>query len=133
MIYFLALIKRRKEHMERVKFIDHKGKKILHIDMSNCVENETLAVIEEAKKIIRSQPEKSVLTLTDVTHTRYNAAVVASFQEYTKGNKPYVRAAGILGINAIKKIIFNKILEFSERDIKAFEDINKAKDWLAGF
>jgi hypothetical protein len=119
--------------MERVKFVEHKGKKILYIDMKNCLENETLAVIEESKQIIRAQPEKSVLTLTDVTHTRYNAAVVASFQEYTKGNKTYVKAAAILGINAIKKIIFNKILEFSERDIKAFEDINKAKDWLSGF
>jgi hypothetical protein len=119
--------------MERIKYIEHKGKKILHIDMSNCMEDEAMAVMEESKKMIRSQPEKSVLTLTDVTHTRYNAAVVTAFQEYAKGNKPHVRAAAILGINAIKKIIFNKVMEFAEREIIAFDDANKAKDWLSSF
>jgi hypothetical protein len=115
---------------ERVKFIEHKGKKILYIDMANCTENDVLAVIEAAKKIITAQPEHSLLTLTDVTHARYNAAVVAATQSFTKGNKLYVRAAAIIGVNAIKKIIFNKVMEFSERKITAFEDENKAKDWL---
>ncbi len=115
---------------EKVKFIEHKNKKILFIDMSNLLENEVLEIIEYAKKIIRSQPEKSVLTLTDVTHARYNAVVVAAMQEYTKGNKPYVKAAAVLGINPIKRIIFNKIMEFSEREIHAFDSADKAKDWL---
>lgn len=119
--------------MDKIRFIEHKGKKILHIDMSNCLEDEAIAIIEGSKKIIRSQPPKSLLTLTDVTHTRYNAAVVAAFQEYAKGNKPHVKAAAILGINSIKKIIFNRIMEFSEREIIAFENPEKAKDWLAGF
>ena len=119
--------------MERVKFIEHKGKKILYIDMRNCVENEVLALMDESKKIIRAQPEKSVLTLTDVTHARYNAAVVTAMQEYTKGNKPHVRAAAVLGINAIKKIIFSKIMEFSGRELMSFEDLGKAREWLSGF
>jgi hypothetical protein len=117
---------------EKVRFIEHKGKQIILIDMANCVENDVLAIIEAAKKIIRAQPEKSVLTITDVTHTRYNAAVVMAMQQYTRENKRFVKAAAVIGVNAIKKIIFNKILEFSERDMKAFEDANKAKDWLAG-
>lgn len=133
MLYFPAAKKRRKEHMGKVNFTEHKGKKILHIDMSNCMEDEVLAIIEEAKKIIRAQPEKSVFTMTDVTHTRYNAAVVAALQEYTKGNKPYVKAAAVLGINSIKKIVFNKIMEFSERELMAHESADKAKDWLVTF
>lgn len=119
--------------MGKAGFTEHKGRQILHIDMSNCAEDEVLAIIEEAKKIIRSQPAKSVLTLTDVTHTRYNAAVVSSLQEYTKGNKPFVKAAAVLGINSIKKIVFNKIMEFSERELMAHENIDKAKDWLSSF
>jgi hypothetical protein len=118
--------------MERVKFVEHKGKKILLVNMSNCLENEVLAVIEDAKKIIAVQPEKSLLILTDVTHSRYNAAVVAAMQMYTRGNKKFVKASAVVGVNAIKKIIFNKIMEASERELNAFETIEKAKDWLAG-
>jgi hypothetical protein len=88
---------------ERVKFIEHKGKKILLVDMSDLLEDDVIAVIEYAKKIIRSQPENSVLILTNVTHARYNAKVVSAMQEYAKGNKPYVKASAILGINPIKK------------------------------
>lgn len=115
---------------ERVKIIEHKGKQILFINMSDLHENDVLQVIEHAKKIIRSQPEKSILTLTDVTHARYNAAVVSAMQEYVKGNKPYVKAAAVLGINPIKRIIFNKIMEFAQREIFAFDTAEKAMDWL---
>jgi len=115
---------------ERVKFIEHKGEKILFIDMSNLLEKEMLEIIDYAKKIIRNQQENSLLTLTDVTHSRYNVEVVNAMQEYTKGNKPYVKKAAILGVNPIKRIIFNKIMEFSKRDLVAFDTIEKAKDWL---
>ena len=116
---------------ERIKFIEHKGKRILFIDMSELLEDYVISVIENAEKIIRMQPEKSVLTLTDVTHARYNSKVVSRMQEYVKGNKPYVKAAAIIGINPIKRIIFNKIMEFSQRELFAFEDKEKAMDWLA--
>lgn len=115
---------------ERVKFIEHKGEKILFIDMSNLLEKEVLEVIDYAKRIIRSQPENSLLTLTDLTHTRYNVEVVSAMQEYTSGNKPFVKKAAVLGINPIKRIILNKIMEFSKRDLIAFDSIEKAKDWL---
>lgn len=115
---------------EKVKFIEHKGKKILFIDMSNLLEDEVLAVIDYAKKIIRNQPEKSVFVLTDVTHARYNTLVVSAMREYVKGNKPYVKASAIIGINPIKRIIFNKIMEFSQRELFAFDTAEKAMDWL---
>lgn len=115
---------------DRIKFIEHKGRQILFINMADLPENDILQVIEIAKKIIRSQPEKSVLTLTDVTHARYNAVVVSSMQEYVKGNKPYVKAAAIIGINPIKRIIFNKIMQFSQRELFAFDTAEKAMDWL---
>ncbi len=115
---------------EKVKFIEHKGKQILFINMADLLEDDILQIIERAKQIIRSQPEKSVLTLTDVTHARYNAKVVSAMQEYVKGNKPYIKAAAVIGINPIKRIIFNKIIEFSQREIFAFENMEKAMDWL---
>ena len=48
--------------MERVFFTQHKGKKILVIDASNCKHDESLAIITKAKKIIRSQLPNSVYT-----------------------------------------------------------------------
>ena len=126
----LSYRERKETVMERVEFIEYKGKKILKIDMSNCLENEVFSVIEQAKKVIFTQPQNSLLTLTDVTHARYNASVVAAMQVFTKENKRYVRAAAVVGINSIKRIIFNKIMEAAERELNAFENAEKAKEWL---
>ncbi len=116
--------------MERVRFIEHKGKKILYIDFSNCSEEESLDVIEQGKKEVKSQPENSLLTLTNVNKTKYNSKVVGAFREFTKGNKPYVRAAAIIGLSKIKKMIFKAVKEFSQRPLQEFSDEEKAKDWL---
>jgi len=37
--------------MGAVKFIEHKGKKILHVDFSKCSEEEVMRLIEEGKKM----------------------------------------------------------------------------------
>ncbi len=115
---------------EKVRFIEHKEKKILFIDFSNAKEEEVLTTIEAAGVLIRKEPEGSLLTLTDVTHTRYNGQVIESMKEYTSGNKPHVKAAAILGVNRIKKIIYNKVMEVAKRKIQIFDTDVKAKDWL---
>ncbi len=115
---------------ERVKFINHAGKEILFLDFSGCTTNEVLATIEESKQVIRTRPEGSVLTLTDVTNARFNEDITERMKEFTAHNKPYVKAAAIIGISGIKKIIFEAVMMFSKRKIHIFESIHEAKEWL---
>ena len=115
---------------ERVKFINHAGKDILFLDFSGCTMNEVLATIEESKQFIRTRPEGSVLTLTDVTNARFNEHITERMKEFTAHNKPYVKAAAIIGIVGIKKIIFEAVMMFSKRKIHIFENIHEAKEWL---
>lgn len=115
---------------ERVKFINHGGKDILFLDFTGCNTNEVLAIIEESKKIIRTRPEGSLLTLTDVTNARFNEVVTERMKELTAYNKPYVKAAAIIGIAGFKKIIFEAVMMFSKRKIHIFENVHEAKEWL---
>ena len=83
--------------MERVKFIEHREKKILHIDLSDCSVELALQIIEESKKIMRQQLENSVLTLTDINND--NAFIPDLFhamREFVQHNKPYVRASAVI-------------------------------------
>ncbi|HPV48879.1 MAG TPA: hypothetical protein PLB14_04165 [Smithellaceae bacterium] len=118
--------------MERVFFTQHKGKKILVIDASNCKHDESLAIITKAKKIIRSQLPNSVYTFTDTTNTAYNTQVAEAMKEYVAGNKPYVKAAASVGTSGLKQILYNALLKFSGRNIKLFNNKQQALDWLAG-
>ena len=116
--------------MGKVRFIHHRGKPILFLDFSHCSTDEVFKTIDEAKQIIRTQPQKSVLTLTDVTNTKYNMETTQAMKELANGNKPYVKAGAVVGIDGLKKIIYEAVTRFSGRNIPVFDDVEKAKDWL---
>lgn len=116
--------------MERVKYIFHNGRQILFLDFSGCNVADFPIIIKEAEKMIRVQSPNSVLTLTDVTGSKYNLEVTEALIEFTKGNKPFVKAGAVFGLDALKKIVYNSVMHFSGRNLLAFEDIEKAKDWL---
>ena len=118
--------------MKRVKYIYHNDRQILFLDFSGCGVQDFPAIIDEAEKLIRSEPPASVLTLTDVTGAKYNLEVTQALKEFAKGNSPYVKAGAIVGLDALKQIICNSVMHFSGRNLVAFDDIEKAKDWLAG-
>ena len=116
--------------MGRVQFIRHGGRDILFLDFSKCSIAEALAVIDESAAVIRSTPEDSLLTLTDVTGVSYDYSLSQKMKEFTTLNKPHVRAAAVIGVAGLKKILFDAIMIFSKRNLQAFDDMEKAKDWL---
>jgi hypothetical protein len=117
--------------MERVRFIEHKGKKILHLDFAHAKSDEVLRIIEEARPTIAAQPPKSVFTLTDVTDSGFNSQVSDAMKEFVAHNKPYVAASAVVGVTGLKQIIFNAVMKFSGRQLHAFNSLAEAKEWLA--
>jgi len=116
--------------MARVELIKHNGKELLFLDFSNCKPGDVFLIIDEAKKTIRTLPENSVLTLTDVTNMRFDDRVTQQMKEFTIHNKPYVRAAAVVGVEGVKKIILNAVMLFSKRKFHTFDSIESAKNWL---
>jgi flavodoxin len=117
--------------MERVQFIQHKGKKILYLNFAYCKTDEVLTVIDQAKATIRTQARQSVFTLTDVTNTAFNSKVSDAMKEFVIHNKPYIVASAVVGVTGLKQIIYNAVMKFSGRKLMAFDSIAEAKDWLA--
>ncbi len=116
---------------ERVKFIKHEEKDILFLDFSNTRTDEVLKIIEDAKQVISTKPMNSLLTLTDVTNARFNDEVGDGMKRFSAHNKPYVKAAAVVGITGLKKIIFGAVMAFSKRNIESFDNVEEAKRWLA--
>ena len=116
--------------MKRVQYIHHNGRQILFLDFSGFKVEDFHINIKEAEKLIRAEPQNSVLTLTDVTGAKYNLEVTKAIKEFAVGNKPFVKAGAVVGLDALKKIIYNSIMHVSGRNLLAFDDIEKAKDWL---
>jgi hypothetical protein len=112
-------------------FITHKGKRIFFIDFSDCNAEEILSRIESSRSIIQSQPASSVLTLTYVRNARFDRRVSQRLKEYSRDNKPFVRAAAIVGLSGLMEIILHAVVMFTRRKFSNFEDLEEAKDWRA--
>jgi len=117
--------------MSRVQFLTHKGKKILYFDLSMCKIAEITAVVTEAKQAVSSQPPGSVLALTNVTETELSKDSSAIIKDFTAHNKPYIKASAVVGVEGLRKVIYNAAMAFSGRRISAFATLDQAKDWLA--
>jgi hypothetical protein len=115
---------------DRVSFIKHREKEILFLDFSNSQPHEVLQTIEDAKQLIKARPERSLLTLTDVTNARFNEQVGDQLKQFTAHNKPYVKAGAVVGVTGLKRIIFSAVVTFSRRNLETFDDLEQAKHWL---
>ncbi|MFI5368625.1 MAG: hypothetical protein ACHQ1F_06395 [Spirochaetia bacterium] len=117
--------------MSRVQFITHKGKRILYFDLSSCKVAEISAVVAEAKRAVASQPPASVLALTNVTETELSKSSSAIIKDFTAHNKPFIKASAVVGVEGLRKVIYNAAMAFSGRTISAFDTLEQAKDWLS--
>lgn len=118
---------------ERVQFITHRGKEILSIDFSRTSPDEMLQLMEEAKRVISQRPERSVRTLTNVERAHYNRIVSDALKDYVAHNKPYVLAGAVVGLDGLKTVIFNFLNRVTGRTLKAFDELDAARNWLVQF
>lgn len=116
---------------QRLRFIDHRGHRILEIDFTEMNEpGEALAAIDEVRAFVARQPPASLLTLTDVTGTRYDDQIIAALRELAAHNKPYVRAAASVTRTPLQLVAIRASAVNTRRKMMAFDDGEAAKDWL---
>jgi len=117
--------------MDRTRFIEHKGKRILHFDYRGIRDpEEALAAIKHSSEVARKQPPKSLLVMTSVRDARYNAAVLQAMKELASENEPYVKASAVVGMGGLHRIAYQAVILFSRRKIQTFDQEEEALDWL---
>ena len=117
--------------MDRVRFLDHKGRKILLVDCSGADIETIRETTRRAKPIIACEPKNSLLILTDITdvpNTREASSISADFANH---NKPFIKASAIVGVDGLKKAAFQAVVFLTGRKIKSFASRDEALEWLA--
>ena len=118
--------------IKELQVLEYKGERILFLDFSHCTSKEEfMPIIDAAKLWVQNKDPKSVLTLTDVTDTRFNAEIINLMKELTLHNKPYVKAGAVVGISRpLLKLAYNAVMAFSKRTLPIFDTHDQAKEWL---
>lgn len=118
--------------MERTRFVNHRGCRILVLDYSNTRDpREALAAIEQSKRTVAQHPPKSLLVLTNVRDARYNTQVLQALKELARHDEPYVKASAIVGMSGLHRIAYQAVILFSKRKIQVFDTEEQGLDWLA--
>ena len=114
----------------RVRFIMHRGKRVLSIDYSHCDIGLLKAVADEMHRVIAREPLDSVLTLTDVTGTSFDQESVEVLKSRVAANAPYVKRASVFGISGLQRLIYEAVKLFTKRKIPNFATREEALDYL---
>jgi hypothetical protein len=114
------------------RFFEHDGHRILRFDFARIAAGEeALAAIAEAKASVSGQAPGSLLVLTDVTGSRFDATILAAIRDLMQTNAPYIRASAVVGLSGLQRVVYSSLVRLTRRNVRAFDDEAAALDWLA--
>src|SRR5665811_2235803 len=82
---------------ERIRFVEHSGKKILVVDFSNCAAQKVEEIARTVPDYATAQPLNSVLVLTDFTGATFNQDALRALKETAVFDKPFIKRSALLG------------------------------------
>jgi len=117
----------------RSQWIDYNDKKIFYQDFSKLFYNTTAvkAELEEVQKIVLSQPEGSVLILTDMRDTNVGRELLPAMNAASAATKNHVKKTAVLGVTGVKRKLADLLTSLTGQPLKYFDDMETAKRWLA--
>lgn len=115
---------------ERIRFITHKGKEILSVDLSRSSPSQVEEIARKVPDIVTAQPRASVLMFVDFTEAKFDEAALRTMKESAVFDKPYIKASAWIGSEALPKMFYDQLTSFSRRDFPAFKTRLQALEWL---
>lgn len=116
--------------LERIRFIDHQGKRILLVDLSKCPPDEFEMLVRRVPEHVTVQRFGSVLVLTDFTAVVFDRDAVRAVKETAVFDKPYIKKSALLGTESFPKDFYEELKSFSRRDLLMFKSRGEALAWL---
>ncbi|MBN2201410.1 hypothetical protein JW777_05600 [bacterium] len=110
----------------------HKGARIQYADYSGFhADLEGLkAEVEYASEQTLKERLESVLSLVNVTDTSGTQEIVEYLKNAAVRTRPYIRKMAVVGVPGYKKILLRAVIAFIGQEIKPFDTVEEAKDWL---
>jgi SpoIIAA-like len=116
----------------RSTWIEHKGKKIFYQNFSTLFYNSAAvkAELEEVQKIVIAEPNDSVLVLTDLRDTNVGSDLIPLMNAASTATKNHVHKTAVLGVAGMKRKLADLLSTLTGQELKYFDDVESAKNWL---
>src|SRR5438477_3836464 len=115
---------------ERIRFITHRGKQVLLVDISNCTPAEMDQLSRLVPAYVAAEPRGSVLLLADFTGSKFDKAAFESLKQATVYDRPHIKRSAWVGTEALPKVFYENLKSFSKRDLPIFNTREEAFEYL---
>jgi hypothetical protein len=115
---------------DRIRFIIHKGKKILLADATNLSADELVQLSPLALSRITAEPRGSVLLLADFSGSKVDKKSLEALKPALVLDRPYLKRSAWVGTENLPKVFYEHLKSFSQRELPLFKTREEALDWL---
>src|SRR5579863_3436711 len=115
---------------ERIRYIIHRGQRVLLADITNCTTTEMVSLGRLVPTYLTNEPLGSVLLLADFTGSKFDKAAVETLKQATVYDRPHLKRSAWVGTEGMPKVFYENLKSFSQRDLPVFATREEALDWL---
>jgi len=118
--------------MERIRFVTHRGRRVLFVDFTECTAQQVAEIADQVPAVLAQEPAGSVLLLADFTGAEFTREAVEHVKIAAAIDKRYLkRDAWVLDHN-LPQALYDSVRTFSTRELPVFATREAAMDYLAG-
>jgi hypothetical protein len=115
------------ETMRQPELIREGGLTIVYLDFSGLKnKDDIIQQINVFGRYIKSQPMKSLITLTNLENMYFNTEIYNLFVKYVKENNPHVKASAVVGMKGLMQIFYKGFIAITGRNVKVCNTKNEA-------
>ncbi len=117
---------------ERVRWIEHKGKKIIYNDFSTLHTDEVIKVARKFEQLVMENKDNdNLMTLSNMTDAHFFGESFDEIKRVTKVVRPFLKKRAVIGITGVKAILYKSVNMFAKgTPTKIFDTFEEAKDYL---
>jgi hypothetical protein len=115
---------------ERIRLINHHGKQVLVVDLSNCSAAEVEKIARAVPEFVTTRPRGSVLILSDFTGASFDQETIRAMKESAVFDKPHIKKSAWVGAESFPEAFRDSLKSFSRREFPTFKTRQEALDWL---
>ncbi len=116
------------------RFIEYKGKEIYFVDYTNIkTTEEFLEVIKKTnafREQARAMGKKDILLLVDFTGSYVYGEALDALKKSGKITKELTKKEAVVGVTGAKKILLQIAQVFTGMQLRPFDTVEEAKEWL---
>src|SRR5215470_1563593 len=116
--------------MQRIRFVQHKGQRILLADFRRCTADEIRDLLLQVKNIIAREAKNSVLALADFSGAQFSREAVTRLKEVAAVDRPFVKRVAWVGTENLPKVFYDAVRTFSVREFPLFKTRDEALEYL---